>query len=391
MISAGYLLEKAGLKGELFHGMRVCGTAALVLINESAETYANLDAARKEICEIIYDKFGFSLEQEPVEIPERQTMTKELNGRELASFVKERQAELLRERKKEGKRAPKLLILRDSDNPVIVKYVNLKKRYGEDIGVEVEDRLVQNNDELKNVILEANKDTEIDGMIVQLPLKDPAKTEEIVNLIEPVKDMDGLADNEKPVFESATATAINWLLAGNGVDLKNGQKNALVGYGRLVGRPLERMWGNSGIKVDVFRHDSNLAVLKDYDVIVSATGVPHLIKSEMVKAGAVVVDAGTASENGVLVGDVDEEVRERQDLSAITPKVGGVGPLTVSVLFDNVIRAANQYYVYYRLPPLRFLLFPAFEPEPLYGLFALFAPRPGLTCETLGLTPRLSP
>jgi methylenetetrahydrofolate dehydrogenase (NADP+)/methenyltetrahydrofolate cyclohydrolase len=81
-------------------------------------------------------------------------------------------------------------------------------------------------------------------------------------------------------------------------------------------------------------------VLRVSDVIVTATGVPRLITSIMVPAGATVVDAGTASEDGVIVGDVDPELRERDDLK-ITPEKGGVGPLTIVALFDNVIQAAQ--------------------------------------------------
>ena len=315
---------------------------------------------------------------------------KELNGRELAGFVKERQAQVVRNLRENGGGdesgiVPKLVIIRDSDNPVITKYVELKKRYGEDIGVEVADKFVdkigveiienlnreidgasnkqfnknlQNAETVCEAILAANIDPTVSGIIVQLPLKDTAKTDEVVGLIAAEKDVDGLAQghsdtSEKSVagdavadasgsrrFESATATAITWLLTGYNIDL-TGKKIALVGRGRLVGAPLLRMWTASGLDVTVFRHDSNLAKLSDYDIIVTATGVPGLIKSKMIKPGAVVVDAGTASEDGVLVGDVDEAVRERTDLAAITPKVGGVGPLTVSVLFENVIAAAQ--------------------------------------------------
>ncbi len=278
-------------------------------------------------------------------------MVKELNGKELAGFVKERQANVVREMLESGLAAPKLVIIRDSDNPVIVKYVELKKRYGEDIGVEVEDRFVSDIEDAKAAVISANEDSSVSGMIVQLPLIDKARTDEVVNLIAPEKDVDGLSqvgiseDNtfkEGVVrkFESATATAINWLLTGYNIDLR-GKKIALVGRGRLVGAPLQRMWQASGYDVTVFRHDSDLSLLEDYDIIVTATGVPHLIKSDMVQPGAVIVDAGTASEDGVLVGDVDDEVRARSDIAAITPKVGGVGPLTVSVLFEDVIAAAN--------------------------------------------------
>ena len=124
-----------------------------------------------------------------------------------------------------------------------------------------------------------------------------------------------------------------------------GKKVAIVGRGRLVGAPLEKMWLKSGVDVTVFEKGDDLSQLINYDIIVSATGVPGLIKSQMIKTKTVVVDAGTASENGKIVGDVSEEVRQRNDV-IITPKKGGVGPLTVSALFDNVITAclkiANQ-------------------------------------------------
>lgn len=273
---------------------------------------------------------------------------KSLNGAEIADYMKlnqVHQAQSLRSNKIQ----PKLVIIRDSDNPVIVKYVNLKKQYGEDIGVVVEDWL---REDVVEAIAEANADKSVHGIIVQLPLRDVSQTDEVVGKITPEKDVDGLAtlyhqtnnDFEAnalgEIFESATATAINWLLAGYDVKLQ-GQKIALVGRGRLVGAPLERMWRNSGYDVTIFRSHSDLNKMKDFDVIVSATGVPHLIKDEMIKPGAVVVDAGTASEDGVLVGDVDEAVRERTDLLAITPKVGGVGPLTVTALFEHVLMAAT--------------------------------------------------
>lgn len=288
---------------------------------------------------------------------------KELNGHELAEYMKENQAHLVRSLRAQGVQ-PKLVIIRDSDNPVITKYVQLKQRYGADIGVEVEDWL---REDAKTAVHEANNDPSVHGVIVQLPLRDKATTDEIVQEIMPEKDVDGLsheANNDTighasgeiknggdtsraetmPRFESATATAINWLLAGYDIDL-TGKKIAIVGRGRLVGAPLERMWRNSGYNVTVFRSKDSLETLPEFDVVVSATGVAHLIKDEMVGSGAVVVDAGTASEGGVLVGDVDDAVRERNDLKAMTPKVGGVGPLTVTALFEHVLIAAQQQKV----------------------------------------------
>ena len=266
-------------------------------------------------------------------------MVKELNGRELVGFIKERQAHLVQILRSNKKRA-KLVIVRDSDNPVITKYVGLKCRYGEDIGVEVVDLKVEPTAEaLKQAIQGANQDEMVSGIIVQLPLVNSEITEEVLSEIAPEKDVDGLSG--KGAFDSATATAINWLLTGYNIDLKQ-KRIAIVGRGRLVGRPLASMWGISGLNVEVFHRGSDFSKLHDYEVIVTATGAPDLITDEMIRSGAVIVDAGTASEGGKLVGDISDEIRERTDISAITPKIGGVGPLTVGVLFENVLMAAER-------------------------------------------------
>lgn len=263
-------------------------------------------------------------------------MMKILDGKELAGFIKERQANLVASARSEtnGKKFPKLLIIRDNDSPVIEKYVSLKKKYGKDIGVDVVDFFNHDIEILKHEIKISNHDDTISGIIVQLPLTEKEKTGEIVSLIAPEKDVDGLSGKER--FDSATATAINWLLAGYNIEL-NRKKIALVGKGRLVGAPLYKMFKDSGLEVSAFEEGDELNSLLDFDIIISATGVPHLIKEGMVPSGAVLVDAGTASEGGILVGDIDESLRKRDDLTAITPRIGGVGPMTVSVLFDNVI------------------------------------------------------
>ncbi|MBR2998664.1 bifunctional 5,10-methylenetetrahydrofolate dehydrogenase/5,10-methenyltetrahydrofolate cyclohydrolase [Candidatus Saccharibacteria bacterium] len=254
-----------------------------------------------------------------------------LDGRELAGFIKERQAIQVRAMKKK----PKLLILRDSDNPVITKYVNLKKQYGEDIGVEVLD-VYTASDALREEIVRANNDPTITGIILQLPIQNKDQTDAITSLIAPEKDVDGLSGHGN--YDSATATAINWLLAGYDIKLDRA-KIAIVGKGKLVGAPLYQMFTNSGYDTTLFHKGSDLTKLNQYDIIITATGVPGLISNSMVKPGAVVVDAGTASEKGVLKGDLADEVRERTDLTAITPKIGGVGPLTVTCLFDHVLQA----------------------------------------------------
>ena len=266
---------------------------------------------------------------------------RELNGSELAGFIKERQAKQVRALRQAWHINPRLAIVTDVENPVIETYMRLKQRYGADILIDVEIHRVPAGGALE-VIQELNNRDDVQGIILQLPISNPEQTEELLESIREDKDVDGL--RKKAIFQAATPTAINWLLAGYGVDLK-GKKVAIVGRGRLVGAPLERIWLKSGVDVTVFEKGDDLSQLINCDIIVSATGVPGLIKSQMIKAKTVVVDAGTASENGKIVGDVSEEVRQRNDV-IITPKKGGVGPLTVSALFDNVITAclkiANQ-------------------------------------------------
>ena len=266
---------------------------------------------------------------------------RELNGSELAGFIKERQAKQVRALRQAWHINPRLAIVTDVENPVIETYMRLKQRYGADILIDVEIHRVPAGGALE-VIQELNNRDDVQGIILQLPISNPEQTEELLESIREDKDVDGL--RKKAIFQAATPTAISWLLAGYGVDLK-GKKVAIVGRGRLVGAPLERMWLKSDVDVTVFEKGDDLSQLINYDIIVSATGVPGLIKSQMIKTKTVVVDAGTASENGKIVGDVSEEVRQRNDV-IITPKKGGVGPLTVSALFDNVITAclkiANQ-------------------------------------------------
>lgn len=265
-------------------------------------------------------------------------MTKILNGRDLADFIKERQAHQVRGLIQHDHVRPKLAIIQTIDNPVIDTYVRLKKAYGADILIDVDVHKIPQSEAL-DLVKTLNQDMSVHGIIIQLPLENPEETSQIVDAVDPAKDVDGLGANA--TLDPATPMAINWLLAGYNVELR-GKNIVIVGNGRLVGAPLARMWRNSNLAVTVLDSSSNdPEQIKDADVVVAATGVPGLIKSDDVKTGAVVIDAGTASEQGKIVGDVDPELRDRSDIT-ITPEKGGVGPLTITALFDNVIRAARS-------------------------------------------------
>lgn len=270
-----------------------------------------------------------------------------LNGAELRDFIKERQAKQVRALRQSWRVSPKLVIFYSSKSPVTETYMRLKENYGADILVEVERREVEIS-KLKEEIQKANIDEDIHGIIVQLPLENKNgeklsknETEAILSEISKEKDVDGLNGGD---FIPATAQAINWLLAGYNISLEN-KKIAVVGQGKLVGSPLSKMFEDSGVDVSKFDELNSSDMkekLKDFDVVITAVGKPDLINSEMLKSKAVVVDAGTASEGGEIKGDVSDEVRElRKDL-IITPIKGGVGPLTVASLIDNVIIAARK-------------------------------------------------
>jgi methylenetetrahydrofolate dehydrogenase (NADP+)/methenyltetrahydrofolate cyclohydrolase len=319
---------------------------------------------------------------------------KYLNGADLAGFIKERHVRQVRGLAS-NKISPKLAIVQVKDDPVINTYVNLKQKYGDDIGVEVETVTITQS-KAAEAIEKLNTDKTVHGIIVQLPLTDPTETDKIVNLVDPKKDVDALGDPEAPWpphvdavqgggeahteayrqygegalepptqhsatttgraagyasqqvpgvrgswFEPATPMAIMWLLAGYNVDIK-GKKVALIGRGKLVGAPLEKILKSSGIEVMVVDGptDRLAKITGEAGIIITAANTPNILHASMIKPATVIVDAGVAEEEGELHGNVAPDVYERDDI-VITPKKGGVGPLTVCALFENIIRAAT--------------------------------------------------
>ncbi len=262
-----------------------------------------------------------------------------MNGRDLAEYIKQRQSGEVRSLRQGSGIVPKLAIVQVKDDPVINTYVRLKKQYGSDLQIEVEvHRIAQPDTEA--LIKKLNADESVHGIILQLPLTDTTQTDDLVNLVDPGKDVDALGRNAD--FDPATPMAIMWLLSGYNIELK-GKKVLLIGRGKLVGAPLEKILKSSEIDVQAAdRQTTDLAdIARESDIIITATGSPSILYSKMIKQDAVIVDAGVASEEGKTVGDLAPDVYERNDLT-ITPKKGGVGPLTVCALFENVIRAARS-------------------------------------------------
>lgn len=269
---------------------------------------------------------------------------KYLNGSELAGYISERQAKQVRALIQAHKIQPKLAIINcNPDNLPIKTYIKLKIKRAEELGIKV-DLFEIKQSEAKNKIKELTQDSKVHGIILQLPLEDPAQTEELLSLIPPQKDLDGLSLDSRVV--PATAGAILWLLAGYNIDLKN--KNILVvGQGRLVGKPLTKLLEEEQCEVQTLDIKNTQEELKSAclssDIIISATGSPSLIKPEYLKEKQVIIDAGTSESNGELIGDLDPEVYNLKLNLKITPQKGGIGPLTICYLFENLLQLIDKY------------------------------------------------
>jgi methylenetetrahydrofolate dehydrogenase (NADP+)/methenyltetrahydrofolate cyclohydrolase len=251
-----------------------------------------------------------------------------LDGRAAAGYIKERHV---------GQALgldvpPRLVIVREGEDESVDSYIRAKRSYGADIGVAVE-VFSETADTLVERVKALGSYMSVTGVIVQLPLAHPELTDAALAAVPVAKDVDGLAPGS--TFEPATPKAIAWLLAAFNVDLA-GKTVAVVGQGRLVGAPLSDRLESSGIRV--LRLDKSTpdlaAALLTADVIITATGRPGLITSAMIAPNAVVVDAGAPA------SDLAPDVADRTDLT-ITPNPGGVGPMTVAALFDNLLIAAQ--------------------------------------------------
>jgi len=175
------------------------------------------------------------------------------------------------------------------------------------------------------------------GIIVQLPLPKNIDVEKVLAAIPGIKDVDGIG--AAPVCEPPVALAIEEILMRSGVEV--GEKSAVVvGAGRLVGAPAAKLLERLGAQVRVMtREKGGTELLKDADIIVSGAGEPGLITPEMLRDGAVLIDAGTSEQGGRVRGDADPACAEK--CSVFTPVPGGVGPVAVAMIFKNLFFLAR--------------------------------------------------
>ncbi|HOX40808.1 MAG TPA: bifunctional 5,10-methylenetetrahydrofolate dehydrogenase/5,10-methenyltetrahydrofolate cyclohydrolase [bacterium] len=238
---------------------------------------------------------------------------------------------------------PVLAAVLVGDDPVSKSYVELKKRFGEQVGIEVsvfEYKKDTSKDEILSLIMRLNKDPEINGVMIQIPLPDHLNRDKMIEAIKPGKDVDGLRyclglDSE---FIPPVILGIERAIDHSGINLAN-SKVTVVGQGFLVGKPLVRyLNGMVGVLYAADSQTTNLSKLtKMSDLVISGVGKAGLIDSSMIKDGAVLIDAGTSESNGEMRGDIESGAYSKAKF--VTPVPGGIGPVTVAFLLSNVLKS----------------------------------------------------
>jgi methylenetetrahydrofolate dehydrogenase (NADP+)/methenyltetrahydrofolate cyclohydrolase len=251
-------------------------------------------------------------------------------------------------------RVPNLAIIQVGDRPDSASFIRAKKIFAEKIGVNEKHIQASENisqKELVDVVRECNADSGIHGIIVQLPLPAHIDRDAVINAINPQKDVDALTRvNVKEWSEGrgivpATARGIRELLSFYKISLR-GKKVTVVGRSELVGKPIAAMCGNEGAVVTVCHSQTAdlAAETKTADILIAAAGKPGLIRLRHVSPGQVVIDVGISRINGErLAGDVDFE-SVKNTVSAISSVPGGVGPMTVLALFENLADLCSRQF-----------------------------------------------
>lgn len=290
-------------------------------------------------------------------------MAKLLNGKALSETILSEIKEEVDKFKAQGKREPGLAVIMAGNNPASASYVRNKIRSCKKVGfhsqhIHVDDDISQQ--EILELVNDLNQDDRIDGFIVQLPLPPQINVNEVINAIDPEKDVDGFHPLNvgnvtlgRDAFVSATPNGIQEMLYRYNIETKG--KNVLViGRSNIVGRPASILLSGSGISGNAtvtitHRYTRNLKELAlQADIIVVAVGRPNFLTADMVKDGAVIIDVGInriddrSRKRGYrLVGDADFDAIKNK-ASAITPVPGGVGPMTVCSLMMNTLKSYKK-------------------------------------------------
>ncbi|MDD2904942.1 MAG: bifunctional methylenetetrahydrofolate dehydrogenase/methenyltetrahydrofolate cyclohydrolase FolD [Sulfurimonas sp.] len=278
-----------------------------------------------------------------------------LDGKALSQKIETGVGIGVKELKSRTGSVPGLAVVLVGQDPASAAYVNMKKKACDRVGFysvthEMPEDISQ--EAIENTIVMMNKNPNIDGILIQLPLPKQIDTTKILELVDPSKDVDGFHPYNVgrlatglDGFVPCTPLGVMELLAEYNIDVK-GKNCCVVGASNIVGKPMAALLLNANATVEIchiFTDDLKKHTL-NADIILVGVGVINLIKEDMVKEGAIIIDIGiNRADNGKLVGDVDY-ANVNAKCSYITPVPGGVGPMTIAMLLSNTLKAAQINY-----------------------------------------------
>lgn len=275
-----------------------------------------------------------------------------IDGKNLAKKIRQELKEECDELKKNSIN-PKLAVIMVGDDPASKVYVRNKSRACEDVGIDYEEYILKDEttqEELIELIKKLNNDKKINGILLQSPIPKHLNINEAFKAITYMKDVDGFTPSSvgklcigEDTFISCTPYGVMKMFEEYNIDL-TGKDVVILGRSNIVGKPLIQccLQKNATVTVCHSRTKNLEEHTKRADVVISAIGQSKFVKENMVKDGAVIIDVGiNRGEDGKLTGDVDFENVEKK-ASYITPVPGGVGPMTIAMLMNNVIKAAKE-------------------------------------------------
>ena len=278
-----------------------------------------------------------------------------IDGNATAKAMRESIKERVDSRLEQGKRAPGLAVILVGTDPASQVYVSHKRKDCEQVGINSKAfdlPATTSQQELLDLIDQLNNDNDVDGILVQLPLPAGLKSDEILERIDPTKDVDGFHPfnvgrlaQRMPLLRPCTPAGVVDLLDGTGQDI-TGMHAVIVGASNIVGRPMGLELLLKGCTVTTcHRFTKDLeGHVRQADIVVVAVGKPGIVKGEWVKDGAIVIDVGiNRLDSGKLVGDVDFDAAAER-ASHITPVPGGVGPMTRAKLLENTLFACEELH-----------------------------------------------
>lgn len=275
-------------------------------------------------------------------------MTQILDGHAVSRLIRDNLKHECEKMILNGKRVPCLAVILVGDDPASQTYVASKKKQCEAVGMtsrvfEFSETISQET--LLECIKDLNKDGDVDGILLQLPLPGHFNEEFVLEAIDPSKDVDGLhplnvglLEAGRPQFVPCTPKGIMTLLRYYDIELE-GKRVLVIGRSQLVGKPIASLLLQANATVTI-AHSKTMqlqTMIREFDIVVVAMGKPQFIKASMLEKHQVIIDVGIHRQNGGLCGDVEREAQ--QVVSSITPVPKGVGPMTIASLLENTLKA----------------------------------------------------